>query len=54
MSQFKNISGPHLIIGPLSTVPNWIQEFKEWLPNCRVIKMLATEAWREEHGKMLN
>jgi ATP-dependent DNA helicase len=29
--------GPHLIIAPLSTLSNWIQEFHKWTPNVPVI-----------------
>ena len=29
-----NITGPFLIAGPLATLPNWINEFKKWLPSC--------------------
>eukprot|EP01035_Chromulina_nebulosa_P022332 gene22332-28920_t len=28
----RSIAGPYLIIGPLATIPNWINEFKKWLP----------------------
>ncbi|CAD8104118.1 unnamed protein product [Paramecium sonneborni] len=48
MKQFKNISGPHLIVGPLSTVSNWEREISEWLPKCRVLKMMATQEWRQD------
>jgi ATP-dependent DNA helicase len=29
--------GPHLIIAPLSTLSNWIQEFQKWTPSVPVI-----------------
>ncbi|CAD8079411.1 unnamed protein product [Paramecium primaurelia] len=54
MKQFKNISGPHLIVGPLSTVTNWERELSEWLPKCSVLKMMATEEWRHDFNKHLN
>lgn len=28
-----NTPGPYLIAAPLATLPNWINEFKKWLPN---------------------
>lgn len=33
----KNIFGPHLIIAPLSTLPNWIFEFANFAPSVPVI-----------------
>jgi SWI/SNF-related matrix-associated actin-dependent regulator of chromatin subfamily A member 5 len=26
--EFRNLTGPHIIIVPLSTIGNWIREFK--------------------------
>ncbi|CAK65282.1 unnamed protein product (macronuclear) [Paramecium tetraurelia] len=54
MKQFKNVSGPHLIVGPLSTIPNWERELSEWLPKCSVLKMMATEEWRHDFNKHLS
>jgi ATP-dependent DNA helicase len=28
----KNVAGPFIIAAPLATLPNWIREFKKWLP----------------------
>jgi SNF2 family DNA or RNA helicase len=30
-------AGPFLIAGPLATLPNWMNEFKKWLPSCPVV-----------------
>ncbi|KAJ1510606.1 ATP-dependent helicase smarcad1 [Coelomomyces lativittatus] len=30
----KQISGPHLIICPVSTLEHWVREFTKWLPSC--------------------
>lgn len=29
--------GPHLIVAPLSTLPNWIEEFEKWVPGVPVL-----------------
>lgn len=31
------VAGPFLIVVPLSTVPNWIREFRRWLPQCNAL-----------------
>ncbi len=28
----RSVTGPFLIVGPLSTVPNWVAEFKKFAP----------------------
>ena len=28
----KGIHGPFMVIGPLSTLPNWVAEFERWCP----------------------
>ncbi|KIW49268.1 hypothetical protein PV05_10962 [Exophiala xenobiotica] len=33
----NNISGPFLIVAPLSTVRNWVEEFKYWSPSINTI-----------------
>ena len=35
--RFNHTPGPYLIIAPLATVPNWINEFKKWLPSCPIV-----------------
>jgi len=47
---FKKIKKPHLIIGPKSVLGNWAKEFKKWLPNFNVVKLIAT---KEERLKIL-
>lgn len=29
----KGVNGPYLVIGPLSTLPNWVAEFQRWCPS---------------------
>jgi len=33
----KNIYGPFMVVGPLSTLSNWVDEFRRWLPSMNVI-----------------
>ena len=44
--------GPYLIAGPLATLPNWINEFKKWLPSCPVILYHGTRQEREQLRKL--
>jgi ATP-dependent DNA helicase len=39
--------GPHLIIGPLSTLSNWIDEFEKWVPDIPVVLYHGTPKERE-------
>ena len=32
LSQHMLLRGPFLVVVPLSTVPNWIKEFRKWVP----------------------
>nr|CAG8447490.1 7168_t:CDS:10 [Entrophospora candida] len=33
LRDFRNISGPHLIVAPKSTLNNWQKEFNNWIPD---------------------
>ena len=44
----QNISGPFLIAAPLSTVRNWIEEFKFWTPKINTILYHGSKQDREE------
>jgi len=56
LKEFKKIPGPHLIVGPNSTVGNWCKEIKKWAPCFRVVKLYARKEHREEifQNKMIN
>ncbi|KIX05730.1 uncharacterized protein Z518_03702 [Rhinocladiella mackenziei CBS 650.93] len=43
----NNISGPFLIAAPLSTVRNWIEEFKHWTPTINTILYHGSKADRD-------
>ncbi len=40
--------GPHLIVAPLSTLSNWVEEFHKWTPSIPVILYHGDPAHREE------
>jgi SNF2 family DNA or RNA helicase len=35
LAQTCGVRGPFLVVVPLSTVPNWIKEFRKWVPQVR-------------------
>lgn len=48
LKEFKSINGYHLILMPKSVIGNWEREFKIWLPQCRVVNLIARKEQREE------
>ena len=34
----RSVTGPFLVCGPLSTVPNWVAEFRKFAPKVTAIK----------------
>ncbi|CAI7674139.1 unnamed protein product [Penicillium manginii] len=54
----NNVSGPFLIAAPLSTVSNWVDEFKRWCPGIKTVlyhgSKAEREALRSKHMKMRN
>jgi ATP-dependent DNA helicase len=44
----ENYLGPHLIVAPLSTLSNWINEFNMWTPSIPVIMYHGTPKERKE------
>lgn len=47
----NNISGPFLVAAPLSTVRNWIEEFKRWTPEINTVLYHGSKQEREEIRK---
>ncbi|CAL4075902.1 unnamed protein product, partial [Meganyctiphanes norvegica] len=46
MKHFRNISGPHIVIVPLSTLRNWENEFEKWCPSLRTIALIGDKDTR--------
>ena len=46
--EIKENLGPYLVIVPLSTLSNWVNEFAKWCPTCRVIVYKGTPTQRRE------
>ena len=44
MKFVQNLNGPFLIIVPLSVLSNWLNEFKRFLPNMRVLKLHTSDS----------
>ncbi|CAK7207099.1 Putative ATPase [Sporothrix eucalyptigena] len=44
----ENYLGPHLIVAPLSTLNNWINEFQHWTPSIPVVMYHGTPQQRKE------
>ena len=51
--QQKTIPKPHLIVVPVSTLPNWVREFKKFSPKTRVLKYYGSQEEREELNERL-
>ena len=48
LREYKNINSNFLIVVPKSTIPNWMKEFKKWLPEARVVNLIAKKEFRED------
>eukprot|EP01134_Creolimax_fragrantissima_P003465 CFRG3465T1 len=48
---FQKINGPHLVIVPLSTQQNWMNEFKRWVPSLRVYAIHGQKEVRQASVK---
>ena len=42
-----NIHGPFMVIGPLSTLSNWVGEVQRWCPDMPVLLYHGTQAERQ-------
>lgn len=47
---FKKIPGPHLVVVPLTTLDNWMREFKNWCPTFKVCRFHGN---KDERAAML-
>ncbi|XP_018899510.1 LOW QUALITY PROTEIN: chromatin-remodeling complex ATPase chain Iswi [Bemisia tabaci] len=46
MKNFRNISGPHMVIVPKSTLMNWMNEFKKWCPSLKAVCLIGDQEAR--------
>jgi SNF2 family DNA or RNA helicase len=37
LMEYKEVQGPHLIVVPLSTLSNWVREFRAWAPHMKMV-----------------
>ena len=44
----KDVSGPFLVVVPLSTLSNWMVEFKKWAPKIKVVVYKGPPAHRKQ------
>mmetsp|Transcript_7514 Transcript_7514/g.15048 ORF Transcript_7514/g.15048 Transcript_7514/m.15048 type:complete len:656 (-) Transcript_7514:754-2721(-) len=42
-----SVLGPFLVVAPLATLPNWVREFRKWLPSLPVVRYHGTASERE-------
>ena len=48
MHEYRNDTGPHLIVVPKSTLSNWMNEIARWAPGLKAVKFHGDKATREE------
>lgn len=48
MLEYRNVTGPHLIVVPKSTLSNWMGELARWGPTLKPIKFHGDRATRDE------
>ena len=47
MAEALHIKGPFLVVVPLSTVPNWMKEFRKWMPQLNALVYVGDSKSRE-------
>ncbi|RLN75764.1 hypothetical protein BBJ28_00010208 [Nothophytophthora sp. Chile5] len=45
--EFENITGPHIVLVPKSTLSNWLAEFQRWCPSLRAVKFHGNKEERQ-------
>ena len=46
LSEYRGITGPHMVVVPKSTLGNWMNEFKRWCPMIRPFKFHGNQEAR--------
>lgn len=46
MKHYRNIPSPHLVIAPKSTITNWMNEIKRWVPTLRPVCLIGSQEER--------
>lgn len=46
MKHYRNIPGPHMVLVPKSTLQNWMNEFKRWVPTLRAVCLIGDKDQR--------
>ncbi|KAJ3615181.1 hypothetical protein NHX12_018749 [Muraenolepis orangiensis] len=41
MKHYRSIPGPHMVLVPKSTLYNWMNEFKRWVPSLRAVCLIG-------------
>jgi SWI/SNF-related matrix-associated actin-dependent regulator of chromatin subfamily A member 5 len=48
LKHYRDISGPHLVVVPKSTLQNWHREFQQWTPDFNLVMLTGTKDERAE------
>ena len=48
MLEYRNVTGPHLIIVPKSTLSNWMNELERWAPTLTAVRLHGNKESRED------
>jgi len=48
LKHYRDISGPHLVVVPKSTLQNWAREFANWTPDFNIVTLTGTKDERAE------
>jgi len=48
MKHLRNVSGPHMVLVPKSTLANWMNEFKKWCPTIRAVCLIGDQETRNK------
>ncbi|CAA7268547.1 unnamed protein product [Cyclocybe aegerita] len=48
LKHYREISGPHLVVVPKSTLQNWAREFERWTPDFNIVSLTGSKDERAE------